>query len=115
MKDNPEWCFQPTESRYYTKIGIWPRKNIPVIEGVFIRRDSAQRCPKKSIPATEIRWTMEKGLWIMVHMSKWGHILGHFWILHAPAVDFATLKQITGFKPYKPPAATIFSIPIDFE
>jgi hypothetical protein len=119
MADMSEWYFQPTEGGHYTKVGGWPKKHVPVIEGVFLPCSPGQRCPDKCIPATEIRWTVIKEgqveRLVMVHMSKWGELLGHFWILNAPAVDIDTAKRITGFKPYKPPAITIFGIPIDFE
>jgi hypothetical protein len=85
-------------------VGGWPHLRVPVIKGVFIPRSPDERCPEKSIPADEILWTMEKGVWIMIH-HKEGILTDQVRILSAP-VDFATAKEITGFKIYKPPLVT---------
>jgi len=99
-----EWYFQPIQSKQYTKLGgmgksRWFGLRVPIMEGTFMK-DSGQRNPKNSFPATEIRWVEENGRFVMVHESKWGSLLGHFWILSTPA-SFEEAKEITGFKPYK--------------
>jgi|GEM_PF-1656810 len=114
-----EWYFQPTKSKYYTKLGgigksQWFGLRVPVIEGIFVSCEEEQPPPKKSIPAIEIRWILEHGRMVMVHESKLGLFLGHFWILSTPE-NFETAKRITGFKPYKHPLFSIFGIPFKFE
>lgn len=96
-----EWYFQPTNSRYYTKLkGIgksrWFGTSIPVIEGIFISSDTKNPSNNDTIPASEIRWIIEEGRMLMIHQTRFGSIFGYFSILQTPD-DFETAKRITGF------------------
>jgi hypothetical protein len=99
-----EWYFQPTDSRYYTKLGgigksRWFGTRVPVIEGIFIPSDMKKSTDMNTIPATEIQWIMREGKMLMTYQNRLDSFFGTFSILQT-SDDFETAKRITGFKPY---------------